>query len=137
MEGDFKMKNKSCEEWIAEITDTDSEIWNSDIEGDTREEVIKEGMKMAKEDGLAMFRIGRQIPVGVPTLDIDSILEDAYYQVYNEVGEVAEEFLEDVTSQQQKELEEKLNEVFFNWIKQHKLEPTCYSIINDEWIEIE
>ncbi|AWZ50055.1 hypothetical protein C3495_14275 (plasmid) [Clostridiaceae bacterium 14S0207] len=131
------MKNKSCEEWIAEITDTDSEIWNSDIEGDTREEVIKEGMKMAKEDGLAMFRIGRQIPVGVPTLDIDSILEDAYYQVYNEVGEVAEEFLEDVTSQQQKELEEKLNEVFFNWIKQHKLEPTCYSIINDEWIEIE
>ncbi|AEB77654.1 hypothetical protein ADU80_04860 [Clostridium botulinum] len=122
--------------WIAEITDIDSEIWNSDIEGDTRKEVIKEGMRMAKEEGLVTFRIGRQIPIGIPTLDIDSILEGAYDQVYDEVGEVAEGFLEGVTSEQQKELEEKLNEVFYNWIKKHKFEPSCYIVVDDEFIEV-
>ncbi|KLU74213.1 hypothetical protein [Clostridium botulinum] len=122
--------------WIAEITDIDSEIWNSDIEGDTRKEVIKEGMRMAKEEGLVTFRIGRQIPIGIPTLDIDSILEGAYDQVYDEVGEVAEGFLEGVISEQQKELEEKLNEVFYNWIKKHKFEPSCYIVVDDEFIEV-
>lgn len=130
------MEIKKCEEWIAEITDIDSEIWNSDIEGDTRKEVIKEGMKMAKEEGLVTFRIGRKIPVGIPSLDVDNILEDTYNQVYDEVGEVAESFLEDITPEQQKELEEKLNEVFYNWIKKHKLEPTCYTVADDEFIEV-
>lgn len=130
------MENKKCEEWIAEMTDTDNEIWSADIEGNSREDVIADGMKYAKEEGLSSFRIGQKIPVGVPTLDIDSILEDAYEQVYNEVGEVAEGFLDDVSKEQEKELEEKLNEAFYNWIKKHKLEPTCYVVINDEVIEV-
>ena len=132
------MENKNInEEWLAELTETDCEIWGSDIEGNSREEVIKDGMKAAKEDGLESFRIGRKIPVGVPTLDVDDILERAYEQVYNEVGEVAEGFLNDVTLEQQNELEEQLNEVFYNWINKYKLQPNCYTVLDDEVIKVE
>lgn len=131
------MENKNInEEWIAELTESDCEIWSSDIEGNSREEVINNGMKYAKDEGLKSFRIGQKIPVGVPTLNIDVILEGAYDQIYDEFGEVAEGFLDDVTSEQQNELEEQLNEVFYNWSIKHKLEPNCYIIINDEIIEV-
>jgi hypothetical protein len=126
---------KVQEEWIAEISDVCNEIWSADIEGNSKEDVIADGMKYAKEEGYSSFRIGKKIPVGVPNLDIDSILENAYEQVYDEVGEVAEGFL-DVTKEQQKELEEQLNEVFFKWIKKHQLEPTCYMVVDDEIIEV-
>jgi hypothetical protein len=125
------------EEWVADITQKDSEIWSADVEGNSREDVIVDGMEYAKSEGYSSFRIGKKIPVGVPTLDIDSILESAYEQVYDQVGECAEGFLDDVTPEQQKELKEQLNDVFFNWIVKHKLEPNCYTIINDEVVEVE
>lgn len=124
------------EEWTADITQTNSEIWTSDIEGSSREDVIADGMEYAKEEGYSSFRIGKKIPVGVPTLDIDSILESAYNQVYDEVGECAEGFLDDVTKEQQRELEEQLNEVFYNWVIKHKLQPNCYTVTNEEIIEV-
>lgn len=130
------MENKKCEEWIAEITDTDSEIWYADIEGDSREDVIADGIEYAKEEGLSIFRIGRKIQVDIPTVNADSILDDAYEQVYDEMGEVAEGFLDNVPTKQYMELEERLNEVFYNWIKKYKLEPTCYKIAEEEIIEI-
>ena len=126
----------SIEEWIVELTETDCEIWNSDLNCESREEAISLGVPLAQEDGLKSFRIGRKISVGVPTLNIDAILEDAYDQVCDEVGESAEDFLNDVTKEQQEELEEELNKVFFNWVVKNKLEPTCYTIVNDEVIEI-
>lgn len=124
------------ETWIVDLSQTNSEIWISEMERSSREEAIKAGIRICKKEGLKSFRIGESIPTGVPTLDIDNILEDAYYQVYNEVGECAEGFLDDVTSEQQKELEDKLNEVFYNWVKKYNLEPTCYTIINDKTITI-
>lgn len=38
------------EEWIVELTESDSEIWSSDIDCDSREEAIQEGMKCAKNE---------------------------------------------------------------------------------------
>jgi hypothetical protein len=127
---------KVQEEWTAEIGNVNSEIWSSDIEGNSREDVIAEGMEYAKEEGYKSFRIGKKIPVGVPALDIDNILEQVSNQIYDEVGEVAEDYLDDVTKEQYKELEESLNEVFFKWIKKHNLEPTCYTVANEEIIEV-
>ena len=37
------------EKWIVELTETDCEIWNSDIDCNGREEAIKEGMKYGKK----------------------------------------------------------------------------------------
>lgn len=120
--------------WTVDLSQTDNEIWYEETECDTREDAIEEGMEIARKEGLKSFRIGQKIPVGVPTIDVESILENAYDQVYDEVEESAEGFLDDVTCEQQKELEDKLNEVFYNWVKKHKFEPTCYTVTNDETI---
>ena len=124
------------EEWIVELIETDCEIWHSDIDCNSREEAIKEGMKYAKEEGLKSFRIGRAIPCGIPNIDTDWLLERAQEQLYDEVGESAEVYLDSVTREEFKELDEQLNEVFYQWHKKHKLEPNCYKVIDDEVIEV-
>lgn len=124
------------EEWIVELTESSSEIWSSDIDCNSREDAIEEGMKAAKEDGLESFRIGRKECCGMATIDVSTVIEQAQEQLYDEVGEVAETYLENVTKEQEKELEEALNEVFHNWHKKHKLFPSCYKILNDEVIEV-
>lgn len=129
-------KNEIKEEWIVELTECDSEIWGSDIDCSSREEAIEKGMEAAKKEGLKSFRIGRQEYCGMSHIDIDVIIEDAQEQLYNEVGEASETYLEDVTKEQGKELEEALNKVFYNWHKKHKLFPSCYKVFNDEVIEV-
>lgn len=124
------------EEWIVELTESDSEIWSSDIDCNSREEAIEEGMKAAKEDGLESFRIGRQEYCSMAHIDASTIIENAQEQLYDEIGEVAETYLEDVTKEQEKELEEALNNVFHDWHKKHKLFPSCYKVLDDEVIEV-
>lgn len=124
------------EEWIVELTEIDGEIWSSDIDCDSREEAIEEGIKYAKEDGLKSFRIGKVIPCGIPCIDIDWVLERAEEQLYDEVGESSEIYLDGVTKEQIQELDEQLNGIFYQWHRKHKLEPNCYRVVNDEIIQV-
>lgn len=124
------------ENWTVELTEIDCEIWDSDIECNSKEEAIKEGIKCAKEDGLKSFRIGRVIPCGIPNIDTGWLLEKAQEQLYDEVGELADVYLDSMTKEEFEELDKLLNEVFQQWHKKHKLEPNCYKIINDEVIEV-
>lgn len=124
------------EEWIVELTESDSEIWSSDIDCSSREEAIEEGIKAAKEEGLNSFRIGRQEYCTMSAISASTIIENAQEQLYDDVGEVSETYLENVTTEQEKELEEALNDVFYNWHKKHNLFPSCYKISNDEAIEV-
>lgn len=124
------------EKWIVELIETDEEIWYSDIDCDTREEAIQKGMKYAKKENLKSFRIGKIIPCGVPNIDIDWVLERAEEQLYDEVGESSEIYLDGVTKEQIEELDEQLNEVFYQWHKKHKLEPDCFEVIDNEVIKV-
>ena len=127
----------SKEEWIIELTEFDYEIWHSDIEDCvSREEAIEKGMEAAKKEGLTSFRIGKKEPCGMANIDVDTIIENAQEQLYDEVGEVSETYLEDITNEQEKELEESLNEVFYKLHKKHKLFPSCYKVLDEEVIEV-
>lgn len=121
-------------EWVAEV-DMNTDTWLGDI-WDTREEAIKNGTKQAKEEGVNCFRIGRAIPCAIPSISVDTVIEYAYEQLYDEVGEVAETYLEGVTKEQSQELEESLNEIFYEWSKKYNLLPSCYRIENEEVIEV-
>ena len=124
------------EDWIVELTESNNEIWSADIECYSRENAIEEGMKEAKEEGLKSFRIGRKEYVDMAKIYADTIIENAQEQLYDEVGEVSEAYLDCVTKEQEKELEEELNKVFHNWHKKHRLFPGCYKVLNDEVIEV-
>lgn len=93
-------------------------------------------MKLAKEKGLKSFWIGRKEECGVPNICVDSVLEDACNQLYDEVGEVSETYLEGITDEQRNDLGESLNNVFYGWHKKNSLFPSCYRVEDSEVIEV-
>lgn len=127
---------KIKEVWIVDLREGEPDIWQADIETNSREEAIKLGMEQAKEEGLSQFNIGRQVLCGMSYISADAVIENAQEQLYDEVGEVAEGYL-DTTKEQDKELEDKLNEVFYEWHKKYNLFPTCYKVEDTETIEVE
>lgn len=125
------------ETWIVDLNDVDNEIWNSDMECNSREEAITEGTKLAKEEGLDSFRIGLQEDVGNPCICVNYILEQANIDMYEEVGEVAEDYLRYISDKDKDLLENKLNEVFHEWLKTTNNESNFYKVLNDERISVE
>ncbi len=120
--------------WVAEMS-LDSEIWRGDT-NDTKEQAIKNGIKLAIKEGLDKFRIGES---GEPSnfgVDVDQVIENIQEAMYDDIGEVAEDYLEDVTIEDRLELENELNEVFFKWQKEHEYEPNFYKIISEEIIDV-
>lgn len=114
----------------------DNEIWTGE-EFDTKEEAIEEGRMEIQEEGFdnESFEIGQIAEVSVSGVDVDFILENVAENTTNEVGEVGEDYLYDVTKEDRDELEEKLNEVLFAWIKEHKYEPSFFKIENIEKVK--
>lgn len=120
--------------WTNEI-DLNSDIWRGDIYH-SREEAIKEGRKEAIEYERKNFKIG--ITEDVPNfgVDVDRVIEDIQNTMYDEIGEVAEDYLDDVTTEHLFELEEQLNEVFYKWQEKYNYKPTFYRVISEEIIEV-
>lgn len=114
-----------------------SEIWTGD-DFDTKEEAIIAGREQATEDHeeIFCFKIGQIKEVPVSGVDVDDILMNVSENTTNDVGEIGEDYLCDVPKKHSSELEEKLNEVLFAWIKKYKYEPTFFRIDNEETITL-
>lgn len=118
------------EKWMYQLGNSD--IWNGE-EFETKEEALKEGMK---ERGLnERLRTGQQESVEISGIDVDLLLENVAENTVCEVGEVGEDFLMDVSKEEQKELEEELNKVFFEWVNKYGYNPSFFKIVNIEEIE--
>ena len=121
--------------WGIQFTEADDEIWYIDYEGyETKEEAINDGLTMINEG--SAFRVGRIVPCEISGIDTDRVIDYARDRLYDEVGEFAETYLNDITTEQEKELEEALNNVFYEWHKKHNLFPTCYTIEDEEYVSI-
>lgn len=120
--------------WTNEI-DVNSDIWRGEIY-DSREEAIKEGRKEAIDYGKKNFKIGIIEEAPNFGVDVDRVIEDIQDTMYCEMGEVAEEYLDDVTKEHLLELENQFNEVFYKWQEKYNYKPTFYKVISEEIIEI-
>ena len=121
--------------WGIQFTEVDNEIWDIDYEGyETKEEAINDGLTMINEG--SAFRVGRIVPCEISGIDTDRVIDYARDKLYDEVGEFAETYLNDITTEQEKELEEALNNVFYEWHKKHNLFPTCYTVEDEEYVTI-
>lgn len=56
------------------------------------------------------------------------VIEAVQVDAYDEGGEYAENYLDDVTKEQREELEEQLDVVFNAWLEKHDLYPNFYTI---------
>ena len=137
----------------------DEEIWGASEFFDTKEEAIEAGNKALREfiadpeneydqsdvlghvyeeweDIPSAFAIGQ---LRRPSLRIyaDSLIENLQEQSDERCGEASETFLDDVTKEQEKDLEEKLNAVLNEWLTKYHHQPTFYYLDNIEKVRLE
>ena len=112
--------------WSDNQTD---EIWYND-RFNTIEECVKDAIEQGRNPG-------EEIAIGlcedyVPHIDVDTLLDVANENAYEEVGEVAENWLEYTIGNGYKEadkLQEKINKVFIEWLEETKQVPDFYKIV--------
>lgn len=120
--------------WTYEVIEN-SDIWRGGI-FDTKEEAIEKGNSEAIEYNKDTFRIGICEEVTNFGIDVDRVIEDIQVTMCDEVREVAEDYLDDVTTEHRLELEERLNEVFYAWQQEHNYKPTFYKVVSEEVIQV-
>lgn len=138
---------KNHDKWIFEKCG--EENWNTcEDEYNTKEEAIEAGRKYFKEwreedpddfieeTGGVQFQVG-QIKKYVPYINVEQVLDEVGKRAYDDCGEWAEEYLYDVKSEHQKELEEKLNQVFSEWIEKYGYEPRWFNVHNIRAVTID
>lgn len=150
--------NKMHLKWMCN-GNIDSDAWEASEYFDTKEEAIEAGKKALREfiadpeneydqsDVLGhvyeeyeeihtIFAVGQ---LHSPSLRVyaDSVIENLQEQSDEYCGEVAETYLDDVTKEQEKDLEEKLNAVLNEWLIKYNHEPTFFYLDNIEKVRLE
>jgi len=102
----------------------------------TKEDAIEVGAFYAKDAGLTIFHVGTQkdVTLGV---SVDAIIEQLSEDAYEQVGEIADEYLRYVKPKHALILEEKLNQVLHSWLSDFGHRPTFWTVDNVEKIDID
>ena len=138
-------------EWVC-APSADCDIWKSTEYFDTKEAAIEAGKKVISQrnqgntdteiedilgewfeddDKIVSFAVGQCFSPSID-IDADNILEGIAEGVFDQCGEVAEDYLHDVLEEHKNELES----LIINWFEKHKYYPTCYSVGNIETIMV-
>lgn len=104
---------------------------------DTKEEAITQGFDTYPREDYDKFYVG-QVESANTSIKIyaDNILEQVADHVYDDVGEVAEDYLNYVKQEDKNILEELLNRTLINWMNEYGYNPSFFKIVNTERIEI-
>jgi hypothetical protein len=116
------------------VFSTDSETFNTGEYFDTKEQAVECGKaEYIWEDYCPTFYVGQVESVNFGIyVDPDSILENISQSVYDEVGEVAEDYLNDVRKEDYEVLESELQEVVQKWMDRFGYNPTFFKVVNIE-----
>ena len=112
-----------------------AELWYSyddnikDCIVQAREEVDEYKAEEGIEEEIQSVFIG-ELKEFKPSVCVDRVLDFIVDDAYDEVGELAEGFLDGVSNDVELELEEDLNKVLNKWLDKHKLSP-CFGAIED------
>ncbi len=106
--------------------DGDAELWQNDIFNSV-EECIEDAKSYGDYESVFVAEV---IPYsanfGFGYYYIDKATEDAYF----EVGEASENWLTDISLDEEKLLDKYLNEAFIKWMKEVHQEPYFYKVDN-------
>lgn len=138
----------------------DSEVWDASDYYSTKEEAIYMGTKALnaflanpEEDYDQYDVLGCTYDIDIdgtptafavaqifcPTFGINTgyLLESIQEDAYSEGGEFSEGYLDDVTTEQEAELEAQLNAVFSAWSDKYNHQPNFYSVDHIEIVTLE
>lgn len=109
------------------------------FEGDfeTKERAIEEAIFYYKDDERDedFIWVGQTKSVST-SVNVDGILEYLAEEAYDQAGEYAEGYLDNVTVGDQRMLESRMNEVLMSWMNEFKYEPRFFTVINSEKLDI-
>lgn len=151
--------NKMHLKWMCN-GNPDSEVWDASEYFDTKDDAISAGTKALNEylanpeedydqhdvlgvdydidvDGTPMSFAVAQIFSHSFGIDAGHVLESIQEDAYSEAGEFSEGYLDDVTKEQEAELEEQLNAVFTAWSNKYNFHPNFYNVGAIEIIKLE
>lgn len=103
------------------------EEFNNENEFDTIEDAL-ENAASEVEKGETVY-VGKIKKVDL-YIDVTKALENLQEIVYNQVGDVSSDYLNNVKSEQEIELQEALNEVLIKFLEKNNLMPDFYSIVD-------
>lgn len=115
------------------VYSTNSETFNSDLY-DSKENAIQDAISDHGDDYEFIY-VGQVVSVH-PRLDVEDAIERAVESLYDDVGEVAEGYLESLPKEELADLQEKIDETFKQWLIKYSNEPTFYKVENIESIKI-
>ncbi|HDR8058219.1 TPA: hypothetical protein QC443_005912 [Bacillus cereus] len=114
--------------WMYNL-DSNNDMWTSD-KYETREEAIQaaleEWTERMLEDRASVekeFQLG-QFVQHVPQIDADWILDELYERAASECGEASESWLSGIPKEAGEKLQEQINKVTTEWLKELKEYPT-------------
>lgn len=112
---------------------TDKYVWSENEEMFNSEEfdTIEEALEDAKQyiDYPTIVYIGKVKEVNeLDIINASRIIDDVREAVYEQAGEVSEDFLDKVTDEQEKMLKEKVEKVFYEWLKETKNIPSFFAV---------
>lgn len=123
----------SKEMWI--YSDNEELYWEYSDEFDSKEDAIESAKEDDEiEDGY--FYVGRKVEPTVCGIDLDYMLENIAENTTFGLDGYGEDFLMYVKSKHYEELEEAINEIFYNWIEKYNYRPTWFLVEDVEEIEI-
>lgn len=104
---------------------TDEEAFRGEFS--TREEALSEGA-----DGLTGITVwtGKCVPVNIKKYlpDACEILERMAESAYEDAGDVAESWIDDVSKEQRNELTDAISAVITSWLDKHKYQPNFWNV---------
>ncbi|MCC0641764.1 MULTISPECIES: hypothetical protein [unclassified Clostridioides] len=122
------MKNKK-DVWLYS---KDREYFDSD-EYESKEAAIKGAVK----DGITkIVYVGKREEAYIPCVNAENILDYVQDRIDDEFGEFGESWSSYVKDEDEKTLDDRLNEVFENWINEFGYKPYWYMVVDVEEIEI-
>ena len=105
---------------------SNDDIWLGGI-CDSVKECIEEARYEGYEDS-DTFALGYTVPYEVDYIDGDLVIEALQEQAYDELGEVSEDWLDNITREQREDLNNRLLKVVLEWLKDCKEEPSFYKV---------
>lgn len=116
----------------------DCEDWN-DEDHTTKEKALEYAKKRWREynheadltDGYLEIYIG-EAEYYKDGLFVDGIIEQQQQDACSEMGECAEDYLDDITKEEKAILEERLNKVWNEFKKEFNHEATFYTVVNEK-----
>lgn len=124
--------------WIDKVDKTrycwssDGEYYNGSF--DTEQEAIEDAKETVNDCCEEIYVGICEKPVLSWNSNEEEIIESIYDNLYEECGEVSESF--EITREQELDLANRIDKCVKQWIKDMKIKPNCYTVVNEHLVKL-